>query len=110
MACTPTRAGFLRARQSEPSTTTVRLTIIAIATGAALGLRAGVGVGMVAAFTAGLGVPLALGSWWGLILVLVTVPLLVLRIFDEERMLRSQLEGYEAYTRHVRYRLVPALW
>ncbi len=57
-----------------------------------------------------LGVPLALGSWWGLILVLVTVPLLVLRIFDEERMLRSQLEGYEAYTRHVRYRLVPALW
>src|SRR5258707_5843273 len=31
MACTPTRAGFLRARQSEPSTTTVRLTIIAIA-------------------------------------------------------------------------------
>jgi len=57
-----------------------------------------------------LGVPLALGSWWGLILVLATVPLLVLRIFDEERMLRSQLEGYEAYTRHVRYRLVPALW
>jgi len=57
-----------------------------------------------------LGVPLALGSWWGLILVLVTVPLLVLRIFDEERMLRSQLEGYEAYARRVRYRLVPGLW
>jgi len=57
-----------------------------------------------------LGVPLALGSWWGLILVLATVPLLVLRIFDEERMLRSQLEGYEAYARRVRYRLVPGLW
>ena len=57
-----------------------------------------------------LGVPLALGSWWGLILVLATVPLLMLRIFDEERMLRSQLEGYEAYARRVRYRLVPGLW
>lgn len=57
-----------------------------------------------------LGVPLALGSWWGLILVLASVALLVLRILDEERMLRDQLEGYEAYARDVRYRLVPGLW
>ena len=57
-----------------------------------------------------LAVPLALGSWWGLILALATVPLLMLRIFDEERMLRDQLEGYEAYARAVRYRLVPGLW
>jgi protein-S-isoprenylcysteine O-methyltransferase Ste14 len=57
-----------------------------------------------------LGVPLALGSLWGLILVLASVALLVLRILDEERMLRDQLEGYEAYARRVRYRLVPGLW
>jgi protein-S-isoprenylcysteine O-methyltransferase Ste14 len=57
-----------------------------------------------------LGIPLALGSWWGLILVLASLALLVLRILDEERMLRDQLEGYEAYARDVRYRLVPGLW
>jgi protein-S-isoprenylcysteine O-methyltransferase Ste14 len=57
-----------------------------------------------------LGVPLALGSWWGLVLVLASLVLLVLRILDEERMLRDQLEGYAAYARAVRYRLVPGLW
>ncbi len=57
-----------------------------------------------------LGIPLALGSWWGLILVLASLALLVLCILDEDRMLRDQLEGYEAYARDVRYRLVPGLW
>jgi protein-S-isoprenylcysteine O-methyltransferase Ste14 len=56
------------------------------------------------------GVPIALGSWWGLLLVLLTIPLLILRIVDEEKMLFSELEGYEAYARNVRYRLVPGLW
>jgi protein-S-isoprenylcysteine O-methyltransferase Ste14 len=56
------------------------------------------------------GVPIALGSWWGLLLVLLTIPLLILRIVDEEKMLFSELEGYEAYARDVRYRLVPGLW
>lgn len=57
-----------------------------------------------------LGVPLALGSWWGLLIVLATTPILLLRILDEERMLRGELDGYEDYTRSVRYRLVPGLW
>ncbi|GAA3058660.1 isoprenylcysteine carboxylmethyltransferase family protein [Rhizobium viscosum] len=57
-----------------------------------------------------LGTPLALGSWWGIILVIATIPILVLRILDEERMLRDELEGYEAYQRNVRYRLLPRLW
>jgi protein-S-isoprenylcysteine O-methyltransferase Ste14 len=57
-----------------------------------------------------LGVPLALGSLWGLLIVLATIPILVLRIFDEERMLLDQLDGYETYARSVRYRLVPGLW
>jgi protein-S-isoprenylcysteine O-methyltransferase Ste14 len=56
------------------------------------------------------GVPIALGSWWGLLLVLLTIPLLILRIVDEEKMLFSELEGYDAYARNVRYRLVPGLW
>jgi protein-S-isoprenylcysteine O-methyltransferase Ste14 len=56
------------------------------------------------------GVPLALGSYWGLLLVLAAVPILVLRILDEEHMLRRELDGYEAYTRNVRWRLVPGVW
>jgi protein-S-isoprenylcysteine O-methyltransferase Ste14 len=57
-----------------------------------------------------LGTPLALGSLWGLLFMLVDVPILMVRILDEEKLLRSELDGYDAYTRDVRYRLVPGLW
>ncbi|MBN9599233.1 MAG: isoprenylcysteine carboxylmethyltransferase family protein [Afipia sp.] len=57
-----------------------------------------------------LGTPLALGSRWGILLAIATVPILMLRILDEERMLRHELEGYESYVRDVRYRLLPGLW
>jgi protein-S-isoprenylcysteine O-methyltransferase Ste14 len=57
-----------------------------------------------------LGVPLALGSYWGLVLVAVTVPLLMLRILDEEQMLRENFKNYATYADKVRYRLVPGLW
>lgn len=57
-----------------------------------------------------LGTPLALGSCWGIILGIATIPILVLRILDEERMLRDELTGYEAYARDVRSRLLPGIW
>ena len=38
------------------------------------------------------------------------LPALVVRILDEERLLRARLPGYDAYTRRVRYRLVPGIW
>ena len=57
-----------------------------------------------------IGVPLALGSYWGLLFLLLNTPILVLRIVDEEAMLRRELAGYVHYTRHVRYRLLPGLW
>lgn len=57
-----------------------------------------------------LGTPLALGSWWGLLPAACTLPILMLRIRDEETMLHGELEGYEAYAREVRYRLVPGIW
>lgn len=57
-----------------------------------------------------LGTPLALGSRWGILLAIATVPILMLRILDEERMLRHELEGYVSYVRDVRYRLLPGLW
>jgi protein-S-isoprenylcysteine O-methyltransferase Ste14 len=54
--------------------------------------------------------PLAMGSWWGLIPALVTSPLLIAPIFDEENALIAELPGYDAYCRDVPFRLVPGLW
>jgi protein-S-isoprenylcysteine O-methyltransferase Ste14 len=56
------------------------------------------------------GVPLALGSYWGLVFVVPGVVALVLRILDEEKLLTQELAGYREYTQRVRYRLVPYVW
>lgn len=56
------------------------------------------------------GVPLALGSYWGLVIVVVVLPVLALRIVDEEKMLVGELQGYSNYRQAVRFRLVPGLW
>jgi protein-S-isoprenylcysteine O-methyltransferase Ste14 len=57
-----------------------------------------------------LGIPLALGSYWGLLLVIPGVAALVFRILDEEKLLSQELGGYREYTRRVRYRLLPYVW
>jgi protein-S-isoprenylcysteine O-methyltransferase Ste14 len=56
------------------------------------------------------GIPLALGSYWGLVFVIPGVILLALRIRDEETLLQEELDGYREYTQKVRYRLVPCMW
>lgn len=56
------------------------------------------------------GMPLALGSWWGVLLIVPFLPVLVWRLLDEEKFLHKNLPGYTAYTQKVRYRLVPYLW
>jgi len=56
------------------------------------------------------GVPLALGSFWGLAILVVVLPALVWRILDEEKLLKKELPGYTEYVQKVRYRLVPYLW
>jgi len=55
-------------------------------------------------------IPLALGSWWALALLIITMPVLVIRILDEEKVLAKDLPGYTEYEQKVRYRLVPYLW
>lgn len=57
-----------------------------------------------------IGVPLALGSFWGLVFLVPGVLVLILRIGDEEKMLAHELAGYPDYTRKVRYRLLPYVW
>jgi protein-S-isoprenylcysteine O-methyltransferase Ste14 len=56
------------------------------------------------------GVPLALGSWWGLVVLLLILPVLIWRLLDEERFLRQNLPGYTEYQAKVKYRLLPFIW
>jgi protein-S-isoprenylcysteine O-methyltransferase Ste14 len=57
-----------------------------------------------------IGIPLALGSYWGLVFVVPGLIVLALRVRDEEKLLQEELDGYREYTRKVRYRLVPCMW
>jgi protein-S-isoprenylcysteine O-methyltransferase Ste14 len=57
-----------------------------------------------------LGVPLALGSYWGLFLLIPGMLVLALRIRDEEKLLTHELSGYRDYTQRVHYRLLPYVW
>jgi protein-S-isoprenylcysteine O-methyltransferase Ste14 len=57
-----------------------------------------------------LGTSLLLGSWYGLLLVLVFIPGGAVRAVLEERVLREELPGYDAYMAQVKYRLIPYVW
>jgi protein-S-isoprenylcysteine O-methyltransferase Ste14 len=57
-----------------------------------------------------LAMPLALGSWWSLGLIVLVMPLLAWRLLDEEKILQRDLAGYADYMRRVRFRLVPFVW
>lgn len=57
-----------------------------------------------------MGTPLALGSWWTLLLFPIFIVALVVRISNEENVLVRDLPGYADYTHEVRYRLIPGLW
>lgn len=57
-----------------------------------------------------LATPIALGSWWAFLPALAAIPVLVMRIRNEEEVLRRELNGYEEYLRQVRYRLLPLVW
>lgn len=57
-----------------------------------------------------LGVPLALGSWWGLLTLIPMTLVIVLRLLDEEKILGKKLRGYLEYKDKVRWRLLPFIW
>ena len=56
------------------------------------------------------GTPLALGSWWGLLMLIPFVLIIILRLLGEEKFLSKNLPGYDEYCQKVRYRLIPLLW
>ncbi len=57
-----------------------------------------------------LGTPLLLGSWCALGPAVLASIAVIARTALEDRTLREELEGYEAYAARVRYRLVPGIW
>jgi protein-S-isoprenylcysteine O-methyltransferase Ste14 len=57
-----------------------------------------------------LGTPLALGSWWGLLMLIPMTLVIVWRLLDEEKFLSKSLPGYPDYMRKVRDRLLPFVW
>ena len=63
-----------------------------------------------AAFLYLFGMPLALGSYWGLLVFVAMMAAVMWRLFDEETLLAARLPGYAEYQRHVRWRLLPGIF
>ena len=56
------------------------------------------------------GMPLALGSLWGLLTIVPLTVVIVLRLLDEEKFLVRNLPGYSDYSDRTAYRLLPYVW
>jgi protein-S-isoprenylcysteine O-methyltransferase Ste14 len=54
--------------------------------------------------------PMALGSYWAVPGFVLLIPLIILRLLNEEKILREQLPGYAEYCLHTRQRLIPYVW
>lgn len=57
-----------------------------------------------------LSMPLVLGSVFSFGIMLLYIPIIAKRIRNEERVLEAGLEGYAAYKRRVRYKVIPLVW
>jgi protein-S-isoprenylcysteine O-methyltransferase Ste14 len=57
-----------------------------------------------------IGTPLALDSWLTLILIPFYLPILIVRILNEEKVLGRELPGYKDYQQKVTTRLIPFIW
>jgi protein-S-isoprenylcysteine O-methyltransferase Ste14 len=56
------------------------------------------------------GIPISLGSWWGLLVIIAVALGFIWRVYDEEEFLSKHLVGYVEYQKQVRYRLLPPFW
>jgi protein-S-isoprenylcysteine O-methyltransferase Ste14 len=52
----------------------------------------------------------ALGSYVALPFFALLIPVLAMRLLNEEKVLRNELPGYAEYCRQTRYRLIPHIW
>ena len=51
-----------------------------------------------------------LASYWAVLPAAFLIPVLVVRILNEEQVLAKDLPGYDEYMRKVRYRMIPGVW
>ena len=56
------------------------------------------------------GMPLALGSYYGLLASATLIAVVIARLLNEERVLERDLPGYREYRQRVRHRLIPGVW
>jgi protein-S-isoprenylcysteine O-methyltransferase Ste14 len=54
--------------------------------------------------------PIALDSFFGIILSVLIAVIGVFRIIDEEKFLNINLSGYPDYCKKIKYRLIPFIW
>ncbi len=57
-----------------------------------------------------LSIPVVLGSWWALLCFLPYIIAIAVRIVNEEKVLKTGLDGYEDYKKRVKYRIIPFIW
>lgn len=57
-----------------------------------------------------LSIPVILGSWWALLVFSVYPFVIIVRIRNEETVLKRELAGYTEYQSKVKYRLIPFIW
>ena len=57
-----------------------------------------------------LSIPLILGSLISFFIMLAYIPIIAIRINNEERVLEKGLKGYKEYKQKVRYKLIPYIW
>lgn len=57
-----------------------------------------------------LAAPIMLSSWWALIPGILSALVVIVRTSLEDKTLQAELPGYEDYTQHTRYRLIPGVW
>jgi protein-S-isoprenylcysteine O-methyltransferase Ste14 len=55
-------------------------------------------------------IPIALGSQWATIPMILLVVTLIIRTALEDHTLKKELDGYTEYAGRVRFRLVPGIW
>ena len=57
-----------------------------------------------------LSMPLVLASLWSFVFMLFYIPIIALRIRNEEQVLERELKGYAEYKQRVRYKVIPFIW
>jgi protein-S-isoprenylcysteine O-methyltransferase Ste14 len=57
-----------------------------------------------------IGFPMLFGSFWSIIPVSLSIILFIVRTALEDRTLRNELKGYDAYCAKTRFRIIPLIW